>query len=678
MTLEVAVGSNNAVLSALIPIPIALPAFSSLWSLQPETMKFPFISKWKRDRSGSPGVLPSNKSLNLNFHNAAGSLPVETLHSIFILCARDSVLDLKFVTQVTQRPAHPPSWVAITYVCKRWRTIALEFKKLWCIITPDLSPKWIAAFLHRSSYTPRCININIGPPSQKPPRRYRLGKRKRPIPRPFTTLSDEMVVEIFSHTSRIENLRLEGKTEDVIRTLTSLDKSIPLASLSLNSWDGFTYPRTEFASADEEERRDTTFTLPESLLGGSVPQLRHLHLRSSSHITFPPWIFEAISEFTVSCCFCAKRLFATLHQMPQLKVLRMMPCQRYRSLSYLEEVAAPLYLKNLSLFVFEDTSLELLIVLLNCLVAPVNVRRHLKLSLSEYGFDDYLWGRLCSSIGDMTKLSPSPPHGLHFRREPSSTRIRIWAGETEPGLAPSLWPPLDNPFSLEIGCNDNSCLYSVHTSYSSSPFHLLQDFCASLCGQTLEELFVEYGTEPDSCCRPAICHRCWCRLFSGFSCLKTLQFGDGAAELLVSASYAAFAVSSPDLTDDADAAHCNSFPDLQRVTIRRGAFSTRVLWDWIHYSFARPAEMDLSDMRENVLALLTEPRWKSADIDFVEDVTESLLIFLLHGRSRGFVLPELSLGECEWDEPDGLEVLRRLLHILDPDWNAILETESLA
>jgi hypothetical protein len=116
------------------------------------------------------------------------------------------------------------------------------------------------------------------------------------------------------------------------------------------------------------------------------------------------------------------------------------------------------------------------------------------------------------------------------------------------------------------------------------------------------------------------------------------------------------------------------------VTVSRSAFSTRILWDWIHYSFARPAEWDASLLRTNVLADLSVPRWKPADIDVVEDVTESLLIFLLHCRSTGapqqVSVSEISLLESTWDEPGGLEILRRLLRILDPDWNVVLETAA--
>jgi hypothetical protein len=251
----------------------------------------------------------------------------------------------------------------------------------------------------------------------------------------------------------------------------------------------------------------------------------------------------------------------------------------------------------------------------------------------------------------------------------------------------SSWPPLDDPFSLEIHCVDRNCLYGLHTSYSVSFFHRLQELCVSLGGPSVQELFVEYGTESNSRRRPSIPHRCWRTLFGGLSSLKTLRFGDGAAELLVGALYGGAAVipksgatttatTSADSGNGATAWRGFLSGSLQRVIVSRSAFSTRILWDWIHYAYARPAEWDASLLRMNVLADLSVPRWKPADIEPVEDVTESLLIFLLHCRSMGAQVSELSLVESTWDEPGGLEILRRLLHILDPDWNVILETIS--
>jgi hypothetical protein len=530
-------------------------------------------------------------------------------------------------------------------------------------------------------------------------------KKRRSVrkPPPLMALPSEAVEEVFSHASRIEDLHLEGDTVDVIRTLASLGGSMPLLScLSLGTWDESKYPHFVSGDDDDDEREDPSLVLSETLFGASAPRLRRLRFRSGLHLTFPSWVFRAVTEFSISCSFCVKRLFSALGQMPQLELLRVSPMRRYWYLPHSDGITMPVALKHLSVLIIEDTFLELLIALLSCISVPPTVRRHLKLKLDGSKSDAFLWARFSSMMPEILANSPDPVHGIHFRREPSNTSIWLWVSPasslatghrgTPLSSSPS-WPPLDDSFSLEIHCVDRNCLYGLHTSYSVSFFHRLQELCVSLGGPSVQELFVEYGTEPNSRRRPSIPHRCWRTLFAGLSSLKTLRFGDGAAELLVSALYGGVATiptssatpTTTTITTPADsgnvatgAAAWRGFlsGSLQRVIVSRSAFSTRILWDWIHYAYARPAEWDASLLRMNVLADLSVPRWKPADIETVEDVTESLLIFLLHCRSMGAQVSELSLVESTWDEPDGLEILRRLLHILDPDWNVILETIS--
>lgn len=600
-----------------------------------------------------------------NANNVAVALPVEILHTIFAFSTGDS--HAHYPDTTARRPRYAPRWVAITYVCQRWRAVALDFKKPWSTITPDLSPKWIAAFLERSSRSPKHVNIDVGPPPKKQPKKRRFGTKRRPVQKPLMVLPDDVAQEVLSYTSRIESLHLEGNTVDVIRTLTSLDGTMPLSSLSLSLWDEFKYPHF-VDSWDEDTRRDASLVLPGTLFGGSSSRLRSLHCHSGLHVVFPSWMLRTISEFSVSCSLYPLRLFTALCQMPQLEVLRLSSTRRYLSDPISDGIAVPVNMRNLSLLVIEDSYLELVAVLLDCLVIPANARRHLKLKLDESMFDTSSWERFTSLMYNITAGLSDPLCWIHFRREPTSTIIRTCASPREPGLVLSPWPPLDDPFSLEIQCADRSCLYGLHTCYSVSSFHRLQEFCVSLGGPTVQELFVEYGTEPESRRRPAIPHRCWRTLFSGLSSLKTLHFGDGAAELLVSASYGASFGSPP----------CRGplTGNVQRVTVSGSAFSTRILWNWIHYAFARPAGEDVFLLRKNVLALLSEPRWKSADIEPVEDVTESLLIFLLYCRPMGLQVSELSLAESTWDESGGLEILQRLLHMLDPDRNTILETVS--
>ncbi|KAN0116050.1 hypothetical protein V8E52_006356 [Russula decolorans] len=719
-------------------------------------MKYPILSKRSINRTGdhpnlrvraggstsalsrSPFALPTNA------HNAAVALPVEILHTIFVFCAglgdgdpdgpNGLGPDTFGVLSVARCPRHAPNWIAITYVCQRWRAVAVNFKKLWSTITPNLSPKWIAAFLQRSAYVPKHVNIDVGPPPPPPPpisstkkshKRRRFGmstsssttttakKKRRSVRKaPLMALPGEAVEDVFSHASRIEDLHIEGNTADVVRTLTSSlgGRSMPLLScLSLGTWDESKYPHFD-SGDDDDEREDPSLVLSETLFGASAPRLHRLRFRSGLHVTFPSWLFRAVTEFSISCSFCVKRLFLALDQMPQLEVLRVSPMRRYWFLPHSDGITMPVTLKHLSVLIIEDTFLELLIALLGCISVPPTVRRHLKLKLDGSKSDAFLWGRFSSMMPGIIANSPNPVHGIHFRREPLNTSVRLWVSPASSlvtghrdniplSTSASSWPPLDDPFSLEIHCVDRNCLYGLHTSYSVSFFHRLQELCVSLGGSSVQELFVEYGTEPNSRRRPSIPHRCWRTLFAGLSSLKTLRFGDGAAELLVSALYGGAALSPAVIptssaitttttattttpTDSGNgatgAAAWRGFlsGSLQRVIVSRSAFSTRILWDWIHYSYARPAEWDASLLRMNVLADLSVPRWKPADIEPVEDVTESLLIFLLHCRSIGAQVSELSLVESTWDEPGGLEILRRLLHMLDPDWNVIQETIS--
>lgn len=673
-------------------------------------------------------------ALPTNAHNAAVALPAEILHTIYVFCAGlgdpdgsgsgpgpgDSAEELNSLSRC---PRYGPNWLAITYVCQHWRAVALNFRKLWSTITPNLSPKWVAAFLERSACVPKHVTIDVGPPPPPPAlsstkkahkkRRFgmsastrrRTKENRRSVRKPpLMALPGEVVEEVLSHASRIEDLHLEGDTVDVMRTLRSLEgTSMPLLScLSLGTWDESKYPHFD----SDDEPKDPSLVLSETLFGGSAPRLRRLHLRSASHVTFPPWVFRTVTEFSISSSFCVKRLFSALDQMPQLEVLRVSPMRRYWFLPHSDGFTKPVTLKHLSLLVIEDTFLELLIALLSCISVPPTVRRHFKLKLDGSKSDAFLWGRFSSMMPEIIANSPDPVHGIHFRREPSNTSVWFWVspasslamGHRDNIPLLSSWPPLDDPFSLEIHCADRNCLYGLHTSYSVSFFHRLQELCVSLGGPSVQELFVEYGTEPNSRRRPSIPHRCWRTLFGGLSSLKTLRFGDGAAELLVSALFGGHSTviptssvtsstSSTAVTTPADGngndatvttSHWRGFlsGSLQRVIVSRSAFSTRILWDWIHYAYARPAEWDASLLRVNVLADLSVPRWKPADIEPVEDVTESLLIFLLHCRSMGAQASELSLVESTWDESGGLEVLGRLLHMLDPDWNVILETIS--
>ncbi|KAH9055575.1 hypothetical protein EDB87DRAFT_1297229 [Lactarius vividus] len=166
-------------------------------------------------------------------------------------------------------------------------------------------------------------------------------------------------------------------------------------------------------------------------------------------------------------------------------------------------------------------------------------------------------------------------------------------------------------------------------------------------------------------------HHCWGTLFSGLPNLTTLRFGDGAAHLLLSASCGTLA--SPTELGR------GNFPNLRRVQVTHGSLSARTLQRWIQYATAPPRKMKRRELRKHVQSLLlrrcsSRAFLRSAcEADFT-DITESLLVFLLHWRSRKVSISELALPENGRDEQDCLEVLQELLQILE--WDVVLDTSS--
>jgi len=191
-------------------------------------------------------------------------------------------------------------------------------------------------------------------------------------------------------------------------------------------------------------------------------------------------------------------------------------------------------------------------------------------------------------------------------------------------------------------------------------------------GQTVQELYVECKKGPNDDDHPTIWCTCWRFLFSKFSSLETLHFGEGAEALLVNACYGPFP--NPWLFTEDPTSRDFLFRNLRRLMVSQNTFSTGTLWRWIHYALARPAEWEFIDLRKDLQALLLANRWPLVDPDFVENVTEGLLLFLLYFRPVVIHMFEVSLVKSSWDDPGGLETLQRLLHMLDPDWNVILET----
>ena len=94
-------------------------------------------------------------------HDYTSILPDESLESIFsFLPTLDSVTrpigqkgstasDVSYEDPV--RICDPAfGWLRITFVCRRWRYIAIEYPFLWTQLTYNLGPRWLDEFIVRS------------------------------------------------------------------------------------------------------------------------------------------------------------------------------------------------------------------------------------------------------------------------------------------------------------------------------------------------------------------------------------------------------------------------------------------------------------------------------------------------------------------------------------------------
>ena len=62
-----------------------------------------------------------------------------------------------------------PNWIEITYVCRYWRSAALDLRKLWSSITPELSITWSQAMIERSSPLSMSITMRVNDASPMDP-----------------------------------------------------------------------------------------------------------------------------------------------------------------------------------------------------------------------------------------------------------------------------------------------------------------------------------------------------------------------------------------------------------------------------------------------------------------------------------------------------------------------------
>ncbi|KAF8267415.1 hypothetical protein EI94DRAFT_1325273 [Lactarius quietus] len=188
--------------------------------------------------------------------NSINDLPVEILQHIFMLCAEPRPPNQNPFPQVY------PEWIAITYVSRYWRALALNHRCLWAPVDAELR-------VGQATVKRICLCI------------------------------DE-VIGVLAGCTRLRSLRLVGPRRDVCAVLDELRTPTPLRSLTLSLWE-----------------RGPPVMLPEGLFGGDAP-IRYIHFTADRCIVAPPHLLRGVTHFTSGEQIPLPYLLDTLRQMPAL------------------------------------------------------------------------------------------------------------------------------------------------------------------------------------------------------------------------------------------------------------------------------------------------------------------------------------------------------------------------
>ncbi|KAH9174531.1 hypothetical protein EDB89DRAFT_2067468 [Lactarius sanguifluus] len=268
-------------------------------------------------------------------------LPLELLQKIFLFLA-----DLCLPPRRFSPFPYPsqPVWIAITYVCRYWRSAALGLYELWSSITPGLSISWSRSMIKRSAQLPMRIDMRIRP-----------------------CFADGLEVlaasKLLLRSPGIRTLRLSGYRADILKILDHLCSPSSLENLDL------------WVMAYASDYVD----LPVALFGGRTPHFRHLKFETTSRVRAPPWLLAGITHFTTSAVFSLHEFFGVLQGMQQLEVLRLVTIfGPWRVTGPPEQVPLRrVALPRLSLLFFCGNNPSDFVVLSSRIDAPPTLRRHL-------------------------------------------------------------------------------------------------------------------------------------------------------------------------------------------------------------------------------------------------------------------------------------------------------------
>src|SRR5258707_385770 len=180
--------------------------FLKLYACSPADQETMYFAEWGNFRRNSTSVS--------DYVHPIHYLPVEILQKIFSSVAEPRLPDHDPFLQVY------PEWIAITYVCRHWRAVALNHHSLWATITPNLSLTWLKVLMARSEPAQVDVELRVG---------QLYVKRMR--------LSVDDAIALLSDCTRIRSLRLLGPRRDVCAVLDALRMTTPIHSLALSLWE---------------------------------------------------------------------------------------------------------------------------------------------------------------------------------------------------------------------------------------------------------------------------------------------------------------------------------------------------------------------------------------------------------------------------------------------------------
>ncbi|KAK7040199.1 hypothetical protein VNI00_010005 [Paramarasmius palmivorus] len=164
-------------------------------------------------------------------------LPNDILYHIFVICMRNALSSGSYTDRIHLKKRR--TWIRVTHVCQRWRSIALNCASLWN--TPHFEiPELAATMLNRAKSTPLYLEANLTDSFA-----------------PFPVLEGAC-----NDISRIAGLRISARTHELNQLLSGKTQPAPLLEY------------LEICSLSVIFR----YNLPENLFKSETPRLRELAL----------------------------------------------------------------------------------------------------------------------------------------------------------------------------------------------------------------------------------------------------------------------------------------------------------------------------------------------------------------------------------------------------------------